>query len=321
MAARLPFSLKPYRAGQFEKMHACGAKEVSASIVPALFGKSRYATRFSALAHIAGAVPLKQPDNKAVQRGHIFQRPALEMFEADNPGIKTKHVHGFARHPTIKRLFASPDGIFTGDNGTGILEVKTVAPWVYQDHWMAGPPINVHLQVQTQLACTGANEAIIVCMVFKAPAAEIVAHRVQRREDVIETILGQIQADLEMIDQDELPEPDASAVSVNTLLRMHPHVDPTKSVRLDDKESLDHFKRWKQASLEAAAWHARAESEKFWFTIKDPTATLFEIGNVGKVVIKTRRRQAYSVPPGVVRTHRLYIDEEFHHELSQEIDE
>ena len=80
MMKALPLGLVRYRPGMFEKMHACGSGEITASNAAALLGVGKYAGRYALAAHISGRCPLPDADNARTRMGRWLEPVAAGML-------------------------------------------------------------------------------------------------------------------------------------------------------------------------------------------------------------------------------------------------
>lgn len=91
--------------------------------------------------------------SKAMQDGIDREAEARQLY-AFRRDVEVAEV-GFVDHPTIPLSGASPDGIVTG---SGLLEIKAPFAATHIETMMgAAIPRNYHLQMQWQMAATGAD--------------------------------------------------------------------------------------------------------------------------------------------------------------------
>lgn len=295
MASRgLPLGLVRYRPGIFEKFKAPGSGVISASGVPALFGESRYDSRYSYLAHVSGKAPKHvDQDSPVLARGRILEKvmPELIIDQCKLDWVKNiEGVRAYAKHPVIPNLIASPDAVVTARDGSlGIGEWKTVDGGVWQRMWIDGPPLDVQLQVQTALACcTNATFGLIGCLTVNARpfTLEALAYRVERNEEVINLIEKQVEEDLALLAEGKLPPPDTSTHSARALQSIYPRVDPgMPPVQVNDEEAIRLVSRWHEAAQEADKAKKDIEKAKAYLQTFNPQASLFRIGNQFEVKV------------------------------------
>ena len=80
MMKALPLGLVRYRTGMFEKLHACGSGQITASNAAALLGVGKYAGRYALAAHISGRCPLPDADNARTRMGRWLEPVAAGML-------------------------------------------------------------------------------------------------------------------------------------------------------------------------------------------------------------------------------------------------
>lgn len=77
-------------------------------------------------------------------------------------------------HPTRQWQACTPDA-FVGEGQDRLVEIKTTSSYRAGD-WEEGPPLNYQVQVQHNLAVTGAKEAFVACLIG---GQRLVVHRVE----------------------------------------------------------------------------------------------------------------------------------------------
>lgn len=306
-ASGLPFGLKRYRPGQFDKFHAPGSGLITASGVPALFGHSRFNGRYSLAAHVSGKAAMTVVENSMMEWGRRFETPMLEKA-AEDMGWRTKQLRAYARHPEEPRIVASPDGLAWAlddpDLGPGQLECKVVADWVYDRDWLPAnePPLEVLLQHQTQYACTGATWGAILALVLGSTKRDFIVFMTVPNAEVMALILEAARTLLSMLDAGRMPDPDDHPASIDALQKIYPSIDPGLIRHLDGEEAVRRFDAWKQARLDKSAAIDIEEAARNWFLMQDPGAGAFRIGNDREVICRViQRGPGKPTPPGSYR--------------------
>lgn len=107
---------------------------------------------------------------------------------------------GFAVHPTIERLGASPDGL-VGDDG--VLEIKCPATSTHLDYLLAGVvPPDYHAQMLTEMVCTGRKWCDFVSFDPRLPAnLQLFVRRFHRDDTRIAEIEKRVQHFLFEVDE------------------------------------------------------------------------------------------------------------------------
>lgn len=143
-------------------------KTVSASQVPAVFNVSQWQTRWQ-LYHWFQGVEIPKTETDGMTWGKRLQRPILEwaaeemnlkliehddydgLDKLDTAAAAELVRNRYLRHPQWP-IGATPDGFcIHPTNGLGVVEGKNVSGFQYRDAWADGPPLDVELQLQTQM--------------------------------------------------------------------------------------------------------------------------------------------------------------------------
>lgn len=309
-----PFGLRPYEPGEFYDVHAAGSGLLTASMVPALFGHSRFAGRYAIAAHISGKHPLPDVDNPMTRRGKLLEPVVAKMLEGEGFKVDRHDLGIFAKHLTIAGLGASPDVVVWDDSDApesldpGIGEIKVVSELIYKDTWADGPPLEVELQHQCQYACCpGAEWGVIAALVVGAFRLDLIVYRTVRNPGAIKLIEDAARALLDMLDAGELPEPDTHESAAAVLQALHP-VDPTKEIVLageDLAEASLRFDKMRVAAEQRLAAEKVEKVEKAWFMARAGDASRLLIGNDRRVEIKDVSRVGYTVKPSSYRQVKL----------------
>jgi hypothetical protein len=303
----LPFGLRPYDPGEFERVHAAGSGILTASQIPALFGHSRFGGRYAIAAHISGRVPMESADNPMTARGRRLEPIAAEMLAEDGYSIVRPKMGLYANHPAFDgRFVASPDAVAWAleKDAPGIVEIKVVSELVYRDRWSDGPPLEVELQHQAQFAaCEGAEWGVIAALVIGAFRLDLIAYPTQRNEGAVKLIEGAARALLDILAAGEMPEPDTHESAAKVLQALHP-IDPSREITLtgsDLEEASRRFNDWQRAAAERLAAEKIEKDSKAWFLAMAKDASRILIGNDCRVEIKDVTRAGFTVKPSTYR--------------------
>lgn len=308
----LPFGLRPYADGEFERVHAAGSGILTASQVPALFGHSRFAGRYAVAAHISGRVPLESADNPMTARGRRLEPIAAEMLEEDGYYVDHLKTGMYAKHLSIPNFAASPDAIAFRISETGghplLVEIKVVAEMVYREAWADGPPLEIELQHQAQFACCeGSLFGVIAALVVGAFRLDLITYQTSRNNAAVKLIEDAARALLEILAAGEMPEPDTHESAAAVIQALHP-IDPAKEIVLageQAKRAAELCDLWK----ESAAARLKAQKDeaacKAWFLATAGDASRVLIGNDRRVEVKDVSRKGYTVEPSTYRSVKL----------------
>lgn len=280
-AAHLPFGLVPYAEGQFESFHAAGSMMLTASMLPALFGVSSWASRYALAAHIKGVVPLVEPDHGRVEAGRWLEPVAIAMRrEGRGSG---RQVRAYARHATLP-LIASPDALIEEDGRAGPLQVKVLTPRRFREEWAGGPPLPVQIQTQAEFACCpGAAFGEIGALVVGDFDFFLEIHRTAPHPGAIRRLEREVAAFMADLAAGRMPEPDDGHDSTARALEALFAPDAGSVVRLDEPEAAERLEAWRQATLDRKAAEAREAACKRWFLARIGGAGRVLVGNGGEI--------------------------------------
>lgn len=141
--------------------HEQRARNVGASEVAALFGKSPYTTLFTLWHQKAGKIARPDFGSERMEWGSALE-PVIAQVMAERMGWKIHKVHRYLTHSTVPGMGASLDYEIVGQpEGVGALEVKNVSIEAFKRDWLVNEdgtveaPIHIELQLQHQLSVTG----------------------------------------------------------------------------------------------------------------------------------------------------------------------
>ncbi len=304
----LPLNLIPYTDESFRLMHAAGSRMISASNVAALFGRSRWTSRFAYMAHVMGKAPMPEVGGAHIERGKRLEKVVAEMV-AEEKGWRVENIRAWAEHPAITGLYASPDGVAWSDDrgGPGVLELKTVDSLIFEREWLGGVPLDIELQHQTQLACTGAKWGAIAILILGIGRFDLVVYETEPHAGTIRAIEREAREALRMIAAGELPPFDDSDHTVEALRALYP-VEEGKMVAISDEEREEGARRWElwqQARLDRLAAEKVEEAQRRWFTVRGPDAALIRIDNSREIAVKQSSVKAKTIPATTMTRYTL----------------
>lgn len=276
----LPFNLQPYAEGEFEKMHAAGSMLASASSVPSLFNKipQRYG-KLCYARHLKGDKPLPDLDDIAlIKIGNLLEPLAAELLSKEL-GVDVVRFEAYSRHPWLP-LFATPDAVAWIDDIPHIVEIKTVSPRVWSEHWQDGPPIHVELQHQTQFACTGAQAGFIASL---SPAyGSLDFWPTHPHRAAIECIELGVDSFMATLERGDMPDPDDTEVDFEAFRDICWKSEPEKTVKIHGDEALLRMRQFAQSKLDETAADKTIAANKRWFQglMKDAETAELDDGSV-----------------------------------------
>lgn len=190
--------------------HALRAKHVGASEVAALFGCG-YQTHFQLWHEKRGDLEHEDfRDNERVILGRCLES-GIASAAQQLYGLDLVKADCYITDDTTPGLGSTPD-YFTQQDGIQIpVEVKNASWGQWKDNWIihedgsVEPPLRYLLQVQTQLACTGANRAILVALIS---GDRVVRCDIEWHGDAIDEIRRRVREFWASIANDEEPPAD-----------------------------------------------------------------------------------------------------------------
>lgn len=276
-----------------------GGSEAAAVLgVPGAFG-----SRLKIWALKTGRMPPEDVSgNERVKWGTRLERAILDGFAeetgrechawSDCVGTHTAVV----RHPTAGWMFATPDGICQdAERGIGLIQVKTAHAGKLAEWSDDEPPLPYIVQVQHEMACTGAKWCALVCLVG---GNALRWFDVERDEPFIRAMMAAEEVFWSMVRDGEMPEPDGSEQSGEALRAMFPR-DSGAEIQLSDAyEAID--AELVKMKAERAALDKRIEHHEQVIKAAMGDATHARVSNV-IYSWKSSERKAYTVQASTVR--------------------
>lgn len=209
---------------------------LGASEVAAVLGLSDYATPLDVwLDKTSTADPADEPPSEAALWGNRLERAIADEFRVRHSrrlGVKVLPTPGLLAHEHHPWMLATVDRVLVHRRDGSFrcpLEIKTAGTYAAKE-WGDEPPLKYRVQVQVQLAVTGADHGLIVPLFAgqKMPAP----WRVDRDDEAIAAIVEHAGAWWRQhVVGGVMPDPTARDVS--TLAAVWPEADDTEAV-LDD---------------------------------------------------------------------------------------
>ncbi|MBP2280606.1 putative phage-type endonuclease [Psychrobacter sp. PL19] len=156
--------------------------------------------------------------------------PMVAKYYQEHTGNKVRRVNAILQHPDPDNYFmlANLDYAITGSDEVQILECKTTG-----EHgaklWKKGVPLYVTCQVQHQLAVTG-KQAAHICVLICGHEAKI--FKVERDEQLINSILWHERLFWQYVETDTPPTPDHSESAARALKQLYPTPKPSSKIDL-----------------------------------------------------------------------------------------
>jgi putative phage-type endonuclease len=194
-------------------------------------------------------------DEKRLKIGKLIE-PALRAIFSDETGLPCESPGEFAiyKHPELSIMGATLDGLTEDEQGVCPVELKNVS-YFNRNEWLDEPPLKYQVQVQHQLAVTGAKRGYLLGFIGgNDPIIKIIP----RNDRFIEsTLMPKIEQFWQFVKNRELPPIDGSQATASLLARLYPEDDgatvilPQEAEQWDRelteaKERIKHFESIKQ---------------------------------------------------------------------------
>lgn len=168
--------------------HEIRSQRIGASDIAALFGMSPFTTRWQLWMEKSGKLPPEDlSDNKAIQAG-TFLESGIANWAAHRWDMTIEKVADYYTADDCPGMGASLD--FKTD-GNHPVEIKWSAygnGWEYEGDVITSAPDNYILQVQQQMACTGAEYGWLIALLRNEPRRM----KIPRSEEIILKIKSEI---------------------------------------------------------------------------------------------------------------------------------
>lgn len=149
-------------------------KDITASVVGALFGCHDFVTPLELWAMKTGRLRSDDEENDAMRRGRLLEPVAVQIMREEYPDWQIDHnaaENRYFRDP-VKRLGATPDVIIDCPRrGRGVVQIKSVEAGVYRRKWLdeegqPEAPLWIALQALLEAYLTGAEWAAVMPLVI-----------------------------------------------------------------------------------------------------------------------------------------------------------
>ena len=165
--------------------------------------------------------------------------PMVAKYYQAHTGNKVRRVNAILQHPDPEQHFmlANLDYAVVGNEEVQILECKTAG-----EHgaklWKHGVPLYVTCQVQHQLAVTG-KQAAHICVLLCGHEAKI--YKVERDEQLINSILWHERLFWQYVETDTPPTPDHSESAARALKQLYPKPETSSKVDFSSDDGANNL--------------------------------------------------------------------------------
>lgn len=149
-----------------EQWLALRQPDITASVIGALFGHHPYMTRFQLFAQKCGLEAASTDETAMMRRGRRMEAAVAEETADIRPEWQITKAVEYLRDPDA-RIGATPDFYYRDEQGrNGVLQVKTVNPRSFKEHWDEVPPTWICLQTLTEMMLADADIGQIAALVI-----------------------------------------------------------------------------------------------------------------------------------------------------------
>lgn len=196
---------------------AARKKDVTASVVGALFGIHEFTTPYALWAEKSGAKPVDDIMNAAIMRGRLMESVAVDVLSMDYPDWAVIHNTGkgvrYFRDPDA-RLGATPDTFVSCPlRGDGTVQIKSVEASIYRRKWCANgepePPLWIALQAVVEAHLTGSSWAAVAPIVV-SHGIEVPLIQIPLSNKVVDSVYHKVAEFWSGIENGLEPDPDFS---------------------------------------------------------------------------------------------------------------
>lgn len=165
-------------------------KFIGGSDAPAIMGVCPFKSRLQIWAAKQGIDYVSDSATEAMAWGNRLEPVICEaLAERLGEPVKRWDQDLIVIHPTRTWQACTPDA-FVGDDQSRLVEIKTTNSYRGAD-WEEGVPLNYQVQVQHNLAVTGAQQALIACLIG---GQKLVVHQMEPRPDFIAALCAAEEA-------------------------------------------------------------------------------------------------------------------------------
>lgn len=215
---RIPTAIKSLKFRDRETWLSARGKDVTASVVGALFDVHEYSSPYELWAEKSGRLPREDLDNVALERGELLEPVAVELMRRRRPEWEIFHNTGeattYLRDP-VNRIGATPDTfVMCPERGPGTVQIKSVEQTTYRRKWTPEgadpePPLWIAMQATLEAHMTGSRWACVAPLVV-GYGLDLPLIDIPLVVDVVDAIQRKSREFWDLVDSGQEPPPDYS---------------------------------------------------------------------------------------------------------------
>jgi hypothetical protein len=247
--------------------------------------------------------------NAAMERGLELEPIAIRRLQKLHPEWNVTTPAAYYRDPEA-RLGATPDCLATDPaRGTGIVQVKSVEPSAFRDHWYEDdeirPPLWIAIQAIIEAHLVGASWAAVAALVI-GYGIDLHVIDVPIHPGIITRIKSETFAFWKMLEEGRQPEPDygKDAGLIEQLFAKPEEIEIDLSA---DNSLPEAVADYQQLGVSLSLIEGRRKARRAEILHKLGNATSARIAT-GRISAKVVKRKAYVVAESSSRTIRFKED-------------
>jgi predicted phage-related endonuclease len=284
-------------------------QDITASTAGALLGLHPYISAWSLWAEKTGLVSSDAPMNAAMERGLELEPIAIKRLQMLHPEWSVLPPGLYYRDPEA-RLGATPDCIATDPaRGTGIVQVKSVEPSAFREHWFEDgemrPPLWIVVQALVEAHLVGASWAAVAALVI-GYGIDLHVIDVPIHPGILEKIKAETKKFWEMIERGEEPPPDygKDAALIEQLFAKPEEIEIDLTGDNELPEAVAEYQTLGKSLAEIGELR-RARRAEILHKLGNATAARIA---TGRITAKSVKRKAYVVAESNYRTIKFKED-------------
>jgi predicted phage-related endonuclease len=287
---------------------AMRGRDVTASVVGALFGEHDFITEYELWAAKTGRIKATSEESEAMRRGRLLEPVAVQILREMQPTWHIEYSTAeqvYFRDPAA-RLGGTPDVIVDApERGRGIVQVKTVAAPVYRKKWLVDgepeAPLWIAMQASVEAYLTGSRWAAVAPLVIDHYGLDMPLIEVPIVDGLIDAIKDRVAEFWAMVESGREPEPDY-ARDAALIERLYAEGDDFEEVDLSDDNRIPVLLAEREELVEdLKAAKDRLSEIEAEVKAKMGHATVAHLGDGRRITWETRHRRGFTSPPSSYR--------------------
>jgi putative phage-type endonuclease len=283
------------------RVHGLGASDA-----PVILGLSKYRSPFQLYHEKLGLAAADPAESEAAEWGLTLEAPLSARFERETGRLTmTPPAHMIYQHNTIDWLLASIDRWqhAIGPSGVPIegwspLELKT-SNWALDKDWKEEAPLAYQVQLQHQLAVSGASMGSIAGLIG---GQKFIWTDIQRDDAFIDILLAEEAKFWQRLLDHDTPPVDASEQTKQTLKRLY--ATETGEIVILGPDAIEWDNDLEAAKKAIKEWEEKERLAKNRFLLSIGAATVGALSNGVIYTLKGQTTREHTVKEATFRVLR-----------------